>query len=150
MVATESPAVLARAERACGRAQDLRDRAVELTSSSRRLRQARSRTALRYFVLHGDVAGQQVRAVWSRGALMATAELRRRGDVVVALGERFEVPDTDRTIAADLTRPAAALLTMIRACDRVHDVAFGPVANLSGSTGSRGRSRSTPGRASGS
>lgn len=123
-----SPEVLrdlrSRAEAACSRARDALSRAGELVAESRSLCPAHN--CPRYFVVHGEVDGRPARAVWSRFGLLATEALARRGAVLVAIGEEFADP-RGSSIRADLSQPAPALLTLVRACDRVSFVQFGPL-----------------------
>ncbi len=129
MVASMTAAVSGarlRAEEACARAEVVLARARTLVEDSRLLRQAAERAGSpRYFVLRGEVEGHPVRAMWFRGSLLASPELRQRAEVLVALGARFRVADQGRALTANLDEPAAALLTMIRACDRVRVAEFG-------------------------
>ncbi|HZU78679.1 MAG TPA: hypothetical protein VE991_02085 [Acidimicrobiales bacterium] len=80
----------------------------------------------RFFALHGSIGGRRVRASWCRGHLVASEELRAMGDVLVAMGEQFTTEDHRHHVAADLTRALPAMLTLLRACERVQDVRFGP------------------------
>jgi hypothetical protein len=94
---------------------------------------------VRYFTLRGEVDGAPVRAWWSRGRLIASPALSARAELLVRLGERFG-PASGTAVVAGLGRPTAALLTVIRACDRVGEIRIGPMPvepALRGTSGGR-------------
>ena len=88
---------------------------------------ATSGSSPRYFVVRGEVDGEPVRALWWRGTLLATGDLASRAELIVGMGERFDAPGHDTSVEASLDEPLAAMLTFVRACDRVHQVVFGPM-----------------------
>ena len=74
------------------------------------------------FRLRGVVDGAPVVADWTPGGPVASDALMVRADLVVRLAERFVGAD-GRQLAASLEgSPTQALLTFIRACDRVESV----------------------------
>jgi hypothetical protein len=82
---------------------------------------------LRFFVLDGEVDGIPVKGRWLAGSLLATQRLRQRAELLVQLEERFEVDLGGTAVPAGLTEPLAALLTLVRACDRIRSVLIGPI-----------------------
>jgi hypothetical protein len=117
--------VLNRAESACARARVETLRASSLIATSRGLRALADVGAIRYFIVRGEVEGYRVRAVWSRGHLTTSPLLQQRADVLVALGDEFLSGDAG--FAAELSHALPAMLTLIRSCDRVDSVEFGPM-----------------------
>lgn len=69
------------------------------------------------FRLRGTVSGEPVEALWLGAAMQASEALLARAEVVVALGDVL----ADGRPAA-LSDATAALLTLVRACDRVTSV----------------------------
>jgi hypothetical protein len=121
------------------RAEQVRARALDVTAVAQRLilesRALRTQApggaaSLRFFVLHGGVEGNPVKAWWLAGTLTTSRELRDRAELLVHLDERFELGPGDLSIAAALDDPLAALLTLVRACDRIRSVLVGPVMPL--------------------
>lgn len=114
-----------------GRADHLGRRSKELVEESRRLRGDGVRSVPsfpRFFVIRGEVEGRPVRASWFCGALTASPTLAQRAQLLVDLGERFESDDSGLPgLPADLHATAPAMLTCVRACDRVRVVRFGPL-----------------------
>lgn len=94
---------------------------------SHRLRWPTETSWPRVFVVHGEIEGKTVRAVWSRGSLVCSAALRQRGELLVAMGEEFGLEPGGPVLPAGFEDPAAAMLTFMRACDRVNKVQFSPV-----------------------
>lgn len=80
----------------------------------------------RSFEVKGIVGHQNVTATWCDGVLHMSEELFDRAEVVVALQECFALPSGEAVIGASLDAPLAALLTLMRACDSVEGVVFGP------------------------
>jgi hypothetical protein len=74
------------------------------------------------FVLHGVVDGRPCVAKWSGDQLEADAELLRRAEVVIALGETFTCDDLPRQIPASLDDGLPMMLTLVRAFSRVTSV----------------------------
>jgi|SRR5579884_2547997 len=95
---------------------------------------------MRFFALLGEVDGQPVRATWLRGSLAASSALMRRAELLVAMDEVFETDDPATVVRADLRTALAAMLTLIRACDRVRSVRFGPAGTASLETADAARS----------
>jgi hypothetical protein len=73
------------------------------------------------FTVHGTVDGRAATARWEGGRLHADDELRRRVDVVIAMGEEFqlEAGTVPAAVAGGIT---AALLTVLRAFSAVTTV----------------------------
>ena len=80
-----------------------------------------------FFVVRGSIGEQRVRAAWFCGGLEATTALRVRADLLVRLGETFQTQREGPIVLAGLEEPLAAMLTVIRSCDRLLDARFGPV-----------------------
>lgn len=102
-------------------------RARALLRESHRLRWPTEISWPRMFVVRGEIEGKTVRAVWSRGTLVCSSALRRRGELLVAMGEEFGLEPGGPVLAAGFDDPAAAMLTLMRACDQVSVVQFSPV-----------------------
>jgi hypothetical protein len=81
----------------------------------------------RFFVVHGRVDGERVRALWSRGCLQASGALRTRGELLASMGETFCVERGEPVVSASLLDPLAAMLTLIRSCDHLDEASFGPL-----------------------
>jgi len=81
-------------------------------------------TQLREFTLEGTIEGQPAVAHWRKGVLTADAELRRRAELVVLLGEEFAVDDGNNgVVRASLVEGGyAAMLTLMRAFSEVSTV----------------------------
>ena len=112
-------------------AADHAERAVQwsqqVVDASRRLRSdLAAMGSPRFFVVRGKVDGVGVRASWFRGSLTASDSLLDRGELLVKLGEHFVDNASGLTVEADLGTPLAAMLTLVRACDQVVSVRFGP------------------------
>ena len=116
-----------RASAAAARAHRLTGWSQDLVRRSRQVRLPLAADAIRYFALRGVVDDLPVRAWWSRQSLRASPSLLRRAELIVAMGERFVVEEGARVVSADLGRPTSALVTLIRACDRVGAVSVGPL-----------------------
>ena len=127
MEETERRAVLAQARRAARRAAEEAARSARLRAHSERLQDTIKAVGYpRWFVVEGVVDGTVTRARWYRGRLMLPSSWAARAALVVALGERYEVPERDDGVVASLDEPLPALLTVLRACDRPQRVSFGP------------------------
>lgn len=118
--------MMSRARSAIGRAEHIMKRSRTLLEATNRFR-GEGRDWPRFFVLHGRLDAQPVKACWFCGSLLATPVLRARAELLVALGESFNADSESPTVEADLDRPLAAMLTLIRACDQVKDARFGPL-----------------------
>jgi hypothetical protein len=71
------------------------------------------------FVVEGFVADRRLVARWTNGVLLVPVEVLRRAEIIVALGERFR-RDGGELVAASLDDgPLPALLTVIRAFDKI-------------------------------
>lgn len=109
---------VARAEVACRRA-------AALVEDAKRIRdRCRSRSMPRYFVVHGEIDGTTEWARWSHGTLSVSEPLRQRAHMLIGLNEVFDGGQS--VIEADLESAFPALLTLIRSCDEVKDLRFGP------------------------
>lgn len=105
----------------------------DLVAQSRRLRAASPLPPRgpRFFVVHGEILGQTVHASWFRGSLSATGTLLQRMQLLVDIGEEFVVESGEGdAVAAGLAEPGPAMLTSVRACDRVRMVRFGPLDSV--------------------
>ena len=107
-----STALLAQSAEALRHAGHLRARAREGRDVARVHRMSAGD-----FRLHGVVGGEQVDAMWLGQELRASEALLAQARVVVALGDVL----ADGRPAA-LSDPTRALLTLVRACDRVTSV----------------------------
>lgn len=123
----DSAALRRRASDACRRAEEAVRRAGRLMARSRQILDEAATGSPRYFVLRGGLDDERVRAVWSRGGLVVSESLRRRGELLVSMGEEFEDPDRGVVVRAALDDSLPAMLTLLRACDRVESVVFGPL-----------------------
>jgi hypothetical protein len=74
-----------------------------------------------WFRVTGWVDGEPVQVVWSRGRYHCGKALLDRAALVVAMGDEF-TDGAERRITATLDDPLAALLTFIRACDKIEHV----------------------------
>lgn len=121
--------IVDRALGACFRATVAGERSIEAREAARRLRtEAAALGWPRTFLVVGVVDGLAVRAFWSRRHLVATPRLRRRAELLVAMGESFEVEaPAHPPVYAGLDEPIPALLTLMRACDQVNAVQLGPM-----------------------
>lgn len=100
----------------------LRASSRQLTTEARRLRRKEARPEAVGFRLEGCIDGHQVQGCWTPRGVAASDDLLRRAQVVVALGDTFGGFDGG-TLRAALDRgPTQALLTLMRACDRVESV----------------------------
>lgn len=122
--------LMERAVEAAARARAISALSRDLVEQSRRLRSTSGQLpeGPRFFVVHGEIQGRSVRASWFRGSLSATGTLLQRMHLLVALGEEF-APESGQgdVVAAGLAEPGPAMLTSVRACDRVRMVRFGPL-----------------------
>ena len=100
----------------------LRASSRHLTTEARRLRRREPRPEAVGFRLEGRIDGHRVQGSWTPRGVAASDDLLRRAQVVVALGDTFGGFDGG-TLQAALDRgPTQALLTLMRACDRVESV----------------------------
>jgi hypothetical protein len=121
-----------RAGQAVMKAQHVTAAARRLIDETRALRRSApgSTSAVRFFVLRGEVDGAPVTGRWLAGTLMTSPELHRRAELLVQLEERFEMGmGGGGTIPAGLSQPMPALLTLVRACDRLRWVLVGPMGS---------------------
>jgi hypothetical protein len=115
--------------------------AAELRSESARLRikaeavrrpQAGARETARHrvtsFSLDGIIEACPVHAEWGGNRLVADPLLLERAELLVSIGEQFRAGEPEAFAASLSGPPIVALLTLIRACDRVQgiDVAVRP------------------------
>lgn len=113
---------LLRADYLRAEAGRLRSASVALRDEARRLRRHRPAAEVG-FHLEGVVEGAVVWADWTPGGLTTGLPLRQRADLVVALGDRIGCPGQEVVACLDGT-PTSALLTLMRACDRVRSVSL--------------------------
>jgi hypothetical protein len=132
-------AAMSRADLARERSEAALRLARQLIETSQALRSEAGATAWpRYFVVHGSLDGSRVRASWFRGSLQATSLLRSRAELLVAMGESFRVDNEHGpVVVAALDDSLAAMLTIVRACDRIDAVSLGPLVGLRRVQGSR-------------
>ena len=71
------------------------------------------------YVVTGTVDGVPVRARLERGELDLPPRLRRRAQLIVDLGDTFDAGDGTYLEASLEGEPLVALLTAMRACDRI-------------------------------
>jgi len=69
------------------------------------------------FVITGTVDSGRVQAVYGNGLLMIDSPLMDRARLMVALGDTFELGDSEVIAAAVSGEPLAMFLTFLRACD---------------------------------
>lgn len=113
--------VLEASRAACRRTEDL-------MSQSRALKGDRGCQVFpRWFAIAGQVGEFEVRARWACSQLWLSPRLQDRAEAIVRRGERFVVPGTDEVVSAGLDSSIGAMLTLLRACDRIVDLGFGPV-----------------------
>jgi hypothetical protein len=74
------------------------------------------------FLVRGLVDGRPAVAVWADGRLHADPELRRRAEVIVGMGDRFELDGGEYACHASLRGGFATVLTVMRAFSIVTDV----------------------------
>lgn len=113
-------------EAAVAAARRLRRASQLLVGESHRLRWPTQLSHPRMFLVRGAIDGKAVRAVWCRDTLVCNSTLRHRAELLVAMGEEFELEPGGPVLAASLDVPTAAMLTLIRACDDVHAVQLMP------------------------
>ena len=112
------------AQVACARSAILVDRSSRARAEARwtRLRILERRApheVSTVFRIAGTVDDRPVVARWVRGhGLLCPDVLRRRAEVVVAMGDTFGDGDGPR-VTASLAEPTAAMLTVLRALSRV-------------------------------
>jgi hypothetical protein len=127
-------AAMSRADLARERSEAALRLARQLIETSHELRSEAGAGATvwpRYFVVHGSLDGSRVRASWFRGSLQATSLLRSRAELLVAMGESFRVDNEHGpVVVAALDDSLAAMLTIVRACDRIDAVSLGPLVGL--------------------
>ncbi len=146
MAATSSTnqEVRQRWDRAMARSRALCSRSGHLVAVSRQARVSAERTRVecvtlrggadtpltgedvQNFVVQGVVDGRPATARFVDGQLFCTAEVARRAEVVVAIGETFDPGDGGPVLQASLDDTAtAALLTVMRAFSQVTSVELG-------------------------
>jgi len=128
-LAQEGFAISVRLDETKYRSEAALSAARRLALESRAIRAAGTAAAAwpRYFVVHGRIEGERVRASWFCGSLHATSALRSRGELLVSMGETFCVDRGKPVVPASLVDPLAAMLTLIRSCDELDDASFGPL-----------------------
>jgi len=76
-----------------------------------------------------------VSAEWRDGCLVADPLLLERAQLLVGLGDQFASPHAGPFTASLNGPPVVALLTLIRACDRVWEIdLMGPLGRAGSST----------------
>lgn len=103
-------------------AATLRVASAALREEARRLRRHRECADVGFHI-EGVVDGATVWADWSPSGLAACPTLRQRAELVVALGDRIGGPGQEGPACLD-EGPTSALLTLMRACDRVRTVSL--------------------------
>jgi hypothetical protein len=122
----------------CSDATRLRIRS-EAIRRRQRARRATTRQRVMSFALDGIIESHPVHAEWRDNRLVADPLLLERAELLVDLQEQF-LPGEADAFTASLTGPAVvALLTLMRACDRVRGIDVlapragpGPGGGLSG------------------
>jgi hypothetical protein len=71
------------------------------------------------FYLRASVDDELRLAIWRTNRLLCHPELRARAELVVRLGETFQVPELERSVKAGLEEPLPAALTLMRAADEI-------------------------------
>jgi len=118
---SDAVSVRTRARQLRSEAKALRKRSSNLKADSNRIVEAiQIATWPAIFEVSGVVEGQNVRAHWEHGRLRLSPLLRQRGSLLMALGENFSTGRVD--FEADLSSALPALLTVLRACDRVAEL----------------------------
>ena len=117
----DAVSVRAQARRLRSEAEAVRKRSRDLLSESARIvEEIRITSWPAIFEVSGVVEGENVRARWEHGSLRLSPSLRQRGSLLMALGESFSTGEVD--FEADLSSALPALLTVLRACDRVAEL----------------------------
>lgn len=129
---TASPRVFTLAREACTVSTQICQHSRDLIAEGSRLGKGRVGFP-RFFRLVGEIDGQPVRAVWGCGTLHGSIALLERGRLLVAMGERFVENDTGLIVEAGLEAALPAMLTLMRACDQVHEVQVGSWSSVSNS-----------------
>jgi hypothetical protein len=81
-----------------------------------------------WFTLDGELGGRPVHATWDNGRLTGDARLLTHAQLLTDLGTVFVNDDPPARVHATLTGPpAAVMLTLARACDRVTSVESEPI-----------------------
>ena len=126
-IAVAARAALARAQALTGDAHRLCRASAELRSRAGLLRRRPSAPdplvpEAEGFHLQGVVDGMRVTAEWAAGRVVGSEALLVRADLVVRLGESFAGADGALVEAGLDDGPTRALLTCMRACDRIEGV----------------------------
>ncbi len=87
------------------------------------------------FSLDGTIEDCPVHAEWRGDRLIADPLLLERAELLVGLGERFLAGEPGAFVACLTGSPIVALLTLMRACDRVQAIDL--AAPTPGGTGTR-------------
>src|SRR4051794_34087218 len=81
--------------------------------------------AVQWFSLRGVLGDSSVWAQWANGRLQCHPDLMTQARLIVELGTVFQHADPPARVVATVTGdPAAVMLTLARACDRVTTVDF--------------------------
>ncbi len=120
--------LVAQARASAAKAAALRRDAAGLRAEARDARSCRPRRSsaplqpLECFSLQGVIEQRVVHAEWRDDRLVADPLLLERAHLLVGLGEEFLSPNAGPFVASLTGLPIVALLTLMRACDRVQIV----------------------------
>jgi hypothetical protein len=107
-------------------AAELRSDAARLRIRAESIRQrqaeAVARHRVRSFSLDGTIEDRPVHAEWRDRRLIADPLLLERAELLVEIGEEFLAGEPGAFAASLTGPPIVALLTLMRACDRVRSI----------------------------
>jgi hypothetical protein len=134
-----SLALIVQAQASVAAATALCGDAAGLRTQARAIRSRRTEPSpmcshrVRSFSLEGVIEDRTVHAEWRDGRLMADPLLLERAQLVVGLEDQFLSPDASPLTASLNGLPIVALLTLMRACDRVRQIdVVGPAGKPGG------------------
>jgi hypothetical protein len=110
-----------RAASLCSEATRLRTRS-EAIRRRQMARRATARQRVMSFLLDGIIDSHAVHAEWRDNRLVADPLLLERAELLVDLREQFLPGEADAFTASLTGTPVVALLTLMRACDRVRGI----------------------------
>jgi hypothetical protein len=76
------------------------------------------------FYLRANIGDESRLAIWRGERLLIHPELAQRAEVLVRLGETFEVPELGSSVLAGFDEPLQAAITLMRAADRILEFDF--------------------------
>jgi hypothetical protein len=76
------------------------------------------------FYLRANIDDESRLAIWRDQRLLVHPQLAQRAEVLVRLGETFEVPELGSSVLAGFDDPLQAAITLMRAADRILDFDF--------------------------